>query len=233
MIAEGKTPAHVLARRTHSIEPNAAMILGTTVHSIVLHQPDDIVVVEHDGRTKEGKAERARAAEEKPHAQVVNSEMYAKAMDIAESVRAHPLMKDILQDAEYEVVFTEKSSKNGVPIKARADIVSGGSLFDLKTTSDASFNGFMRSIRYGGYHIQAAHYVKAAGESCDFGFIAVETEFPYMVQVFLMGPAVMRGALMTWKGCIAPLVEAETTGIWKGYSDEMVVLDQNNASELI
>jgi len=60
---------------------------------------------------------------------------------------------------------------------------------DLKSTNDASEEGFIKQASRLHYDLQAAHYEQVANDAGDeiisFPFIAIETEAPYAVNVFI------------------------------------------------
>ena len=91
-----------------------------------------------------------------------------------------------------EASIFAKDPATGVDIKCRPDgwIDSQGIIFDVKTTRDASPDGFPREIRNYGYDLQAAFYLRcmrAAGHDAKaFIFVAVEKEPPYAVGLHVM-----------------------------------------------
>lgn len=94
--------------------------------------------------------------------------------------------------------FTECSlfatdPSTGTEVKCRNDIMfkigDKWAVFDLKKTKDASDDGFANEAARYGYDLQESHYTqvnKLAGiDVVVFGFIAVEPEPPYAVNVFI------------------------------------------------
>lgn len=84
------------------------------------------------------------------------------------------------------------SEIDGIKVKCRPDyyIENLGLVVDVKTTQDASPDGFTRSIANFGYHIQAAFYsdvLQSLGKPVNkFLFVAIETKEPFMVGLFTL-----------------------------------------------
>ena len=110
--------------------------------------------------------------------------------------------------------------------KIRPDKLPGnGICVDIKTTDDASPEGFSKSCANYGYHIQAAFYLEGltriTGEQHDtFVFIAVEKTPPYGIGVYYAshdfiakGRELMGKALDIYSECLK-------TNLWPCYSAE-------------
>lgn len=218
-----KSPAHFKANTRRETE---ALALGSLVHTLVLEPetfPDRYVVVPKiDGRTKEGKAQRAALADDPRIA--VDGEIMAEASACATSIMAHRVYQHI-RDAQTEHTVFWTDEETGIECKARFDVL-GPLLVDLKTTRDASPKGFQRAIATYGYHIQAAHYMAGAiangMEPRGFLFACVETSPPYLPAGYLMGnPTLEQGererreALLTYAQCLRE-------DRWPGYNDDRI-----------
>lgn len=73
--------------------------------------------------------------------------------------------------------------------KFRPDIMTDTCIYDLKSTTDASPEGFQRSVIRYGYHTSAAWYLRGANKVLGnanrrFLWIAVEKDAPHAVQVY-------------------------------------------------
>ena len=224
-----KSPAHYQAYLAEPHEQTKAMLIGSATHSAVLEphlfeaeyiaMPDGI-----DRRTKEGKA--AYAELEASGKTILYADDYENVLQISKAVRTHDTAGRLLGMGEAEVsIFTEI---DGVPAKCRADWLRQRCIVDVKTTDDASPEGFARSIAKYGYDIQAAWYLDccaAAGiEAYTFVFVAVEKSAPYAVGIYELdyaslevGRSKYQRALSLWKHCTA-------TDEWPGYSPEIITL---------
>ena len=121
--------------------------------------------------------------------ELITSEVSDKAHEMAKAVLSHPIAQKVLSggEAEYSYFSIDKDTK--LEKKCRPDYKNGGALIDLKTTRDASFEGFSKQMGQLGYLLQAAYYLdvhnEATGEDLkDFFIVAVENKFPYAVAVY-------------------------------------------------
>jgi len=107
---------------------------------------------------------------------------------------SHPYAKMLLTNGEAEVGYAGViNTKSGdIEVKLKPDYIKAGKhiVVDLKTTGDASIDGFSRSAADNDYHIQAAFYADMiemmAGDnmSWTFIFIAQEKTKPYAFNLF-------------------------------------------------
>jgi hypothetical protein len=93
---------------------------------------------------------------------------------------------------------------------------------DLKTTSDASPRGFQRKVWNLRHDIQAAFYRRAVLTAYDtqprFRWIAVETEYPYLVTVHEPSKLALENADARIDEAIDRWREACETGVFAGYT---------------
>jgi len=167
----------------------AAMNLGKAVHARILGTGPRLVVWQYDGRTKDGKAERAAVADEIAAGDivVVTQAESDRIAGIAQSLLSHPEVRKIIESSQPEVsAFWQE---RGIWARARFDLLGDKGAWDLKTTDDASTRGFGRAMSRFGYHQQSELYGRALGRldhpaaAEPVRFICVETEAPYLVQI--------------------------------------------------
>ena len=86
-------------------KPTKSMNLGKAAHATALGAGPDLIVWEHDGRTKEGKAERASRAFdlESERSVAVTSDERDRIVGMAEVLRAELELRDILDNCASEV----------------------------------------------------------------------------------------------------------------------------------
>lgn len=166
---------------------------------------------------------------------VISEEEYAKAQAIAASVMSHPVAGKLFAKgsgvAELSCYWTDE--KTGVLCRCRPDFWRhDGIVVDLKTTVDASPEGFSKSIEGWRYHVQDAFYndgIRAAISQSNsdrkppkaFVFVAVEKTAPYAVGVYRLdsdsvqiGRREYRENLDTYAACLG-------TDSWPGYGDKI------------
>lgn len=120
---------------------------------------------------------------------LIKGDILEEGKHMASAVIDHPIASRVLTGGEAEFSYFSLDEKTGLEKKCRPDYKNGGALIDLKTTNDASYEGFSKQIGNLGYLIQAAYYLdvhnEATGENLkDFFLVAVENKAPYAVAVY-------------------------------------------------
>lgn len=172
-----------------------AMRFGTAVHTAVL-EPDlfaSSYAVEPiaDGRNTAGKAIKAEFALASAGKTIITATQAETISGIKNSLETATFsngakVADLFKNGVAEQsVFGTVTNRNGelIPARCRPDYRLGDTLIDLKTTQDASVDGFSRSVAKFGYHIQAEWYLQVTGAK-RFIFVAAETKPPYMVGIY-------------------------------------------------
>lgn len=217
-----RSPAHALSYLQGTQETTTAMEFGTALHCAVL-EPDlyaqKYAAFDGDRRTKEGKATyEALLAYGKT---IIKAEDAAAIEVMRMSILAHPSAGKLLRNgqAEQSIFWTDEDT--GEECKCRPDYLLDEIVVDLKSTDDASPQGFARSLAQYKYHMQAAHYLEGTCRN-RFIFIAVEKKPPYAVAVYEIdalsldkGQADRRRALSYWKDC-------KKLGVYPAYHDEIM-----------
>ena len=94
-------------------------------------------------------------------------------------------------------------------------------IVDVKTCTDASAEGFARSIATLGYDLQAAFYqdgIKAiTGRTLPFYFIAVEKDAPQAATVYRASEAVIDVGRAKYRGALQLLQWCRTNNRWPAY----------------
>jgi exodeoxyribonuclease VIII len=105
-------------------------------------------------------------------------------------------LQELLEGAEVEASYYWRDPGSNLLLKARPDLVNKKKriLLDFKTTTDASFNSFRRSIANFSYDIQSAFYLDGvnAALGTDFNrfiFVAVEKQAPYEIALYELDEA--------------------------------------------
>ena len=172
---------------------SSAFALGSAVHALVLEPHKDLVVRGPEDR-RGAKWKDASLAADLDGKILLTESDFDLARQIADAVRANPVVRGWLAEPWFvaEASFFADDSETGVNIKCRPDgwIPNGGIVFDIKTTRDASPEGFPREMRSYGYDLQAAFYLRtlreAGFDAKKFIFVAVEKEPPYAVGLHVM-----------------------------------------------
>lgn len=231
-------------QQTHPAQPTPAMEFGTAAHAWILEGKEPIIFEPGikfeglDGKeytltkgrdTKAGRAFTELQAQEYPGVPIVSQADYEHLAGMREAVLNHSEAARLLAlPGRSEVsIFWER--ENGVTLKCRPDYLPDEEdpelgfrpIIDLKTTTDATRDGFRRSAIKFGYHQSAAWYMEGlakAGIDSDarMVFIAVEKTPPYLVGIYdldlkalLVGNELNRQAIETYETCRA-------LDIWQG-----------------
>lgn len=218
-----KTPAHARAIADGHGRDTDAMDLGTAVHQLLLRD-DRVDVLDFDSfRTNDAKAARdeSRAQGRIP----MLAHKWQEAQDIATAVRER-----LVQLGLDPVPFTEGTAEHvirweerGVECRAMLDWLRDDLtvIDDLKTTNDASARGFRRKVWNLRYDIQAAFYRRAVLATYDtqprFRWIAVETEYPYLVSVHEPDKLALENADARVDQAIDLWAECLASDTWGGY----------------
>ncbi len=169
---------------------SSAFALGSAVHALVL-EPEKNLVLRGPEDRRGNKWKEAQLAADLDGQILLPEAEFDLAARIADAVKAHPVAAMYLADPTFvaEASFFGIDPATGVEIKCRPDgyLPEVGLVFDVKTTTDASPDGFPRELQKYAYSVQAAFYLRAlraAGYKADtFMFIAVEKEAPFAVGV--------------------------------------------------
>ena len=135
-----------------------------------------------------------------------------------------PFVKKML-DGAHELPLFWTDEMTAEPCKVRLDALSEVNgqpiIVDLKTTADASTDGFMRSAVKYGYDFQAAMYSegyeKNYGKKPLFVFIAVEKDLPFSVNILQADEALLRRGYDLFRELIGTYNQCKKTGVWWGY----------------
>ena len=228
-----KTPNHFKNKKPQESKPYFDK--GTACHTAILEPhlfKKNVIRGGKDRRQKEYK----EAMESKTSEQVVLPDSdYEDVLRIKDAVSNSPQVNKLLyhQDARSEVSAFCIDKETGIKLKCRPDKVrpskkdpSMDIIIDLKTTVDASREGFERACGNFGYHIQEAFYRRCWEQATNrkvakFYFLAVEKEPPYAFSIFelgdmsiIEGDAVVEKALQTYSEC-------QKTGIFPSYDTEI------------
>jgi exodeoxyribonuclease VIII len=144
---------------------------------------------------------------------------------VANSVRKHPFW-DIthLSSIKIEASVFAQDEETGIALKARPDMwVEDHTLVDVKTTDDATPEGFSRTVTSFGYHIQAAHYLAMTGAE-NFVFVAVERKAPYAIGIYRLDAEWLQAGENLRRKAISTLHECRALDSWPAYPTATITL---------
>ena len=231
-----KSPQWFRYCEDHPQGQTPSMLLGSVFHTLVLEPhkfcEEYLLFPDVDRRTREGKDIWAAAMEEAQTKTIVPQEVYDTAAAMAEAVRTNKLAA-YLSKGEVERSYYTVDKMTGIEYKVRPDcfkIINGrGLIVDFKSTADASTDAFRRdAIKYG-YDLQSAMYTAAVQEEhgipCDFVFVAVEKEPPYMVNIMQCDPLWITRGTDLFREYIGRYKECTETGNWYGLNGALDIIN--------
>lgn len=221
-----KSPYHYKHKDEFERKDSAALVLGSAVHKLVLEPKDFFnefsVEPDVDKRTKEGKAIYNEFLANSGGKIALDKGTHDIVEQIANAVKSIRETAVFLRDGLAEQSYF--SEIDGVAVKCRPDFFNEnlGLCIDLKTTSDASADGFARSVANFNYHVQAAFYsdiLKSLGKSVNnFLFIAVETKKPFMVGFYTLDEIAIEQGRKTYQALLERYKLCLARGEWWGYA---------------
>ena len=183
------------------------------IERAVAHNPDVKILSVLETKQKDGKKK------------VIKPDVFDQARRMADSVRQHPDAQQLLAEGEPEVSVWGQHDDTGLLTKCRPDWLRDGICADLKTCGCAAPRAFGRSVIDYGYDLQQAHYLNtlnSAGIPVEvFAFIAVESEPPYLTQVYMLDSEDAGTAVQRWHQVMCELYECQQLNRWPGYTDEV------------
>lgn len=220
------------------------MRMGTMIHHMVLEpdkQPPAMVVkpefitdpatgktVEWNGRTTLCK--RWVADREAAGIMVMDADELERVQGCVQAIADHPVAREYAEMARTEVsVFSYIVTDHGdVLVKCRPDMVVPGVMLDIKKVGVgmADRYAFERLAWERDYHVQAASYMANWNEECSrdaqvrlWLWIAVEDEYPHLVNVIRAEDDLIRAGLETYLRRVDTFAKCTVENKWPGYQD--------------
>lgn len=230
------SPAHW---REHRKQPATQdMRFGTAAHVLLLEGRDAfeqqyIISPGFDRRTKAGKSDHLEFVSSHAGREILTPLEYKTLMEMNCAVQ-ESIAGDILEScSDRELSLFWECAVTDTSCCGRLDFVGARTVGDLKTTSDASPDAFLRSVKQYGYHIQAGHYLDGldtirynSNDPIRWLFIAIEKTAPYGVAVYELDDEMLNEGRRLAYIARHKYQEAEEYGYWKG-KDAIVKLSKH------
>jgi hypothetical protein len=235
-----RTPFHYHALLDPSApakEPTPAMFNGTLVHCALL-EPEHFELryviapdVHKSSNVYKEFAQRCISGGLAPITQQQRDAAFAQ----AKALRTLPDVAALLANGFPEVSAYWRDPSTNVLCKCRPDWVGpvgygkGAVLLDVKTASDASPEGFAKSVANFGYHTQADWYCTgyelATGVSVHgMVFAVVESEFPHACAAYMLDDEALRRAREDNRAALNKYAQCSEADHWPGYPREIQVI---------
>lgn len=220
-------------------QPTPQMFAGTLCHCATLepeefHERYATGPADVDKRSREWK----EFAAANPDRELITAAQAEVAWAQAAALRSHPVVAELMAGmgiAEKAIYWRDPATD--VLCKAKPDWTHlcgtadrpAAILLDVKTTSDASPEGFAKAVINFGYHTQADWYCwgyqLATGTKCEgMVFAVVENEFPYAVACYMVDDAALLLARERNRRALNLYAECERKANWPGYPSELQVI---------
>lgn len=251
-VIHARTPAHLRKTWDDQDKPSLALVLGTLIHGLVLEPQTplpriaivpDTYTVPADAKPAKGapgpgevvpwnnRAKYCRdwkALQEAAGKIILDAEDMATVRECAESVGQCAEASELLRTSAHRESTLVWETEARTPCKARLDAWGDGIVVDIKTTTDASPDGFRRHAYDLGYHLQAAWYVDGlealTGWKASFYFVAVEKDSRLVTVHHATHDFLQRGR-EAYGRALAQFEEAWASGVWAGYASGIHDLD--------
>lgn len=218
----GKSPAHYRHNLLTPSKDTDARKRGRAVHMAVF-EPERYLsaTIVWDAGRRHGR--KWDAFVEKNEGKDILTAAEARAVqDLANAIRSDATAEKYVSGGRAEVTVLWEES--GIRCKGRLDFAANcGALVDIKTTRDASPEGFGREVWRYQYHVQASWYrhgwEKATGTRLPFVFVAVEADPPHVVQVYRVPEPIMDLGTERWTALLEHLAFCRQESRWPGYFD--------------
>lgn len=223
-----RSPAHYRAYLDSARKETPSRFFGTAAHTRVL-EPQEfakryVVAPPGDRRSKAYKEfEVANAG------RLVLSADEAAALDgIVASIQRHQSAFGLLRAGLKEATVVWRDPDTGIWVKIRPDCLvidlDTGICLDLKTTDDASEDGFVRTCKSLHYDLQAAVYLEGLrnvfGRDFDFAFLAAEKSAPHGVALYGAPEDMLETGRRKFRRALNLLLECRRTNTWPGYQPD-------------
>lgn len=227
-----RSAAHYRHAVTSRFVDTDAMKLGRAVHLAMLEPTRfQAECVLWEGGARRGKDwekfQKANADRE-----ILTEREWKVCGDLAAAVRGNADAMRYLSGARTEASILWQATGEALDslpgwsfdLKSRLDAVRpGDAIADLKTTRDASINGFGREAMRLRYHAQAAlysdAYTAATGERLPYVLVAVETAAPHLVVAYRVTEEQLAAGREMYRSCLQQLGFCIRENRWPGYAE--------------
>lgn len=223
-----RSPAHFKHYLDAPHEETPALFIGTAIHARLLEPElfaeDYVVAPESDKRKKEYKEFKLAHANQ----MILDKEQAEILEGIAQSVSQHSSASTLLRGGviEHSIIWQDKET--GIWCKIRPDCLSvdfdTGICMDVKSTEDASEEGFLRSCLRYDYDLSAAFYLEGLRETFqrdfDFAFLACEKSAPYACALYGAPMEMIERGQRRFRAALRRLKQCRDTDSWPSYQPD-------------
>ena len=227
-----RTMAHMAHQWTNKIEPTPVMQFGTLTDTL-LFEPATFAARFFVTPDKIDRRKKTQIAEWEALAggrDLIDPETLARSRATIAGIYKHKTAAKLLTTPGLaQLVAVWHDPATGLLCKARADRAVVGVIgLDVKCSHSAAPADFARTATNLRYAIQAAHYEDGfevvTGIKTPWVFVVIEDDEPHKCATYTLPPDVMACARQSIRRITHAFAEAQQTGDWSGYPDEVVEL---------
>lgn len=211
-------------------KPSQSLARGSLIHLAVL-EPARFLETVVMGPSEDARKKEFRDFKEYAEGKiVVKPSDYEMLIDIVQQIKANKTAYDVIRASKKEVSLFWMNEETQTPCRGRIDALDAGRfiLTDVKSTRSAEPRSFFNSMGEYRYHVQAAFYsdgikkIFGLKEDPVFNFVAVETAWPYIVQVYEVDPAEIELGRAEYHENLRNLKKCYAENTWPGYGPEIM-----------
>lgn len=240
-----RSPYHYKFLRENPKPATPAMVLGSALHALVL-EGEDVFNEQFikdpgiDRRTKEGKVlwsqlvqtGKILISDKKDTSKGVwGMSDWETIHRMRDSIMSHPIASVLLSSGTAERTGYWVDPETKKLCKFRMDWYNDthNLIVDLKSTLDASMDGFSRSVAEFNYDMQDSFYrtgMEVIGNPVDeFVFIAIEKEPPFAVSLYTLVPKAKHRGMLMYRRALDTYARCHNDDEWPCYPIEPRDLD--------
>ena len=218
-------------------EPTPAMEFGTAFHMMIL-EPSLFFskyatfpqkVLKKDNPELYAQIKKLEEEAEASKKCMLSYADFTKLCDMQDSMFSNEKATQLVTGAIYESSYFWRDQHSGLMVKSRPDILHANIYVDLKTTDDASPEGFQRSMVKGHHHIQAAMardgVMALEGRKLDACInICVETKPPHCIGIYIIDEAAIEAGHCEYKQLLVDLKNAMHDNTFSDYPVQTIGL---------
>lgn len=211
-----KSVYHYLNQKPFS---SSSLELGSAIHTILLEpeifKNEYYIIPKVDRRTKEGKSEYNKHLMAANGRKMISTDEMEIIEPVLENFNNHELAKEYCVG---KIELSHYGNFMDIPIRVRPDVKGFNFISDIKTCQDNSPAAFKKDIFKYNYHLQATFYSDALGFPAEnFRFIAIETNYPYTIEVYSLSEEMIEKGRNAYKSAIESWKLYLDTGVVSGY----------------
>lgn len=232
-----KTPFHYYSQYINpkGVEKRVtkSLKIGSALHPFVLENSEFmnryIVIEKRDKRTKDGKQYYDLMEANKGTKELINEEDFQQIKTMYDSLHSNEKIHELITGGKYEKSLYWNDPNTGLLCKCRPDIWQDGFIVDLKTSSNAGYREFQRSMIIYGYHIQCAMIHEAFKNLfnlliTDFVFIVIENTEPYAHAIYQLGSLSIEKSVEIFKNKLFEMKKCFDKNEWPSYKTQIIDL---------